>query len=72
MAKDKSHKRPRAADRVRDGIWEDWKREQLGAVPLRLRKRAKKLLDSVHHDTAGKRFREIGKEFRKLVGRDWS
>ncbi len=60
---------------MRDGIWEDWKREQLESVPRRHRKRAKELLDSVPGvpwRDGGKRFREVEKEFRKLVGKDWS
>lgn len=57
--------------------WEDWKHEQVEAVPPRSRKRMKELLDSVPGPPAEwnggiKKLREVGEEMREMVGgKDW-
>lgn len=57
--------------------WEDWKREQVAAVPRRARKRMRELLDSVPGPPTAcnggiKRLREVGEEMQRMVGgKDW-
>ncbi len=57
--------------------WEEWKREQVAAVPRHARKRLREMLDSVPGPPTAwnggiKKLREIGEEVqRRLGGKDW-
>jgi len=57
--------------------WEEWKREQIKAVPPRSRKRMKEMLDSVpgpptKWNGGMKRLREVGEEMQRMIfGKDW-
>lgn len=54
-----------------DKEWEDWKKEQVEAVPRHARKRMRKLLDDVPRPTRWnngiKKLSEVGKELRKIL-----